>query len=212
MVSCGISTPHKLSVTTSSIPSTQNICKRSESLHCPSQVRQYFGSDIHQSERGSSLQAAVQLGNRNLGVVSDLQNHLGGRTPSWDSQHNHRPGVKNNSRSLRLDAKPINFSDHPGATGCTRVDLFASHLTKLLPWFYRWRPDPDAEATDAFTQNWDLSRGFANPPWCLINRCLCQVACQQARIVLLTLRWSTKSWFPVVLGMLEDHPAFFPTT
>ena len=119
MVSCGISTPHKLSETTSSIPSTQNICKRSESLHCPSQVRQYFGRDLHQSERGSSLQAAVQLGNRNLGVVSDPQNHLGGRTPSWDSQHDCRPGVKNNARSLQLDAKPINFSGHPGATGST---------------------------------------------------------------------------------------------
>ena len=118
MVSCGISTPHKLSGTTSSIPSTQNICKRSESLHCPSQVRQYFGSDLHQSERGSSLQATVQLGNRNLGVVSDLQNHLGGRTPFCDSQHDSRPGVKN-TRSLQLDAKPINFSGHPGAIGST---------------------------------------------------------------------------------------------
>ena len=90
------------------------------------------------------------------------------------------------------------------------MDLFASRLTKLLPRFYSWQPDPDAEVTDAFTQNWALSRGFANLLWCLINRCLCQVACQQARIVLLTLWWSTQSWFPVALGMLEDHPHLLP--
>ena len=152
----------------------------------------------------------MHFGNGNLGVVSKLQNHLGGRTPSWDNQHDRRPGVKNNVRSLWLDAKAINFSGHPGATGSTGGRSFASHLTKLLPQFYSWRPDPDAEATDAFTQNWALSRGFANPPWCLINCCLCQVARQQARIVLLTLWWSTQSWFPVVLGMLEDHPHLLP--
>ena len=102
MVSCGISTPHKLSGTTISVPSSQNICKRSESLHCPSQVRQYFSSDLHQSERGCSLQAAVQFGNRNLGVVSDLQDHLGSRTSSCDSQHDCKPAIKNNSRSLQV--------------------------------------------------------------------------------------------------------------
>ena len=30
------------------------------------------------------------------------------------------------------------------------VDLFASHLTTQLPHFYSWRPDPEAEVTDAF--------------------------------------------------------------
>ena len=39
MISCGISTPYKFSENTSSIPSTQTICERSKSLHCPSQVR-----------------------------------------------------------------------------------------------------------------------------------------------------------------------------
>ena len=97
MVRCGISTPHKLSGTTSSVPSFQNICKRYELLHCPSQVRQYFSSDLHQSKRECTLQAAVQFDYRNLRLVSDPQNHLGSRTPSCDSQHDHRPGVKNNS-------------------------------------------------------------------------------------------------------------------
>ena len=35
------------------------------------------------------------------------------------------------------------------AIGPLDVDLFASHLTSQLPCFYSWRPDPEAEATNA---------------------------------------------------------------
>jgi len=75
--------------------------------------------------------------------------------------------------------------------GPLEVDLFASRLTALFPRFYSWS---EGEATDAFTQNWALHRGYANPPWCLIHRCLGQVARQEARI---TPWWTTQPWFPV---------------
>ena len=52
--------------------------------------------------------------------------------------------------------------------GPLEVDLFASRLTRQLPRFYSWRPDPEAEATDAFLQDLSIIQGFANPPWCLI--------------------------------------------
>ena len=55
-----------------------------------------------------------------------------------------------------------------------KVDLFASCLATLLLRFYSWCPDPEAEAIDAFTQNWALSRRYAYPPWCLISKCLFQ--------------------------------------
>ena len=103
MVSCGINTPYKLSGTTSSIPSSQKFWERSESLHCPSQVRQYFGSDLRTSiKKGCSLQITVRFDNRNLGVASDLQDHLGSRTSSWNSQHHCKSAIKNNLRSLRV--------------------------------------------------------------------------------------------------------------
>ena len=53
--------------------------------------------------------------------------------------------------------------------GLIEINLFSSRLLKQLPRFYSWRPDPEAEATDAFMQDWSTSRGFANPPWCLIS-------------------------------------------
>ena len=36
--------------------------------------------------------------------------------------------------------------------------------------FFSWKADPEAEATDAFSQNWSTIRGFAHPPWCLIAK------------------------------------------
>ena len=210
MVSCGLSTPHKLSGTTSSVPSSQNICKRSGSLHCPSQVRQYFQQWLTSIKRGCSLQAGVQFGNRNLGWCLTCRITLAAK---------HFPGIANmiadqESRTTwdccEWNLNPSSYRAIQEQLDPLEVDHFASHLTKLLPWFYTRRPDPDVEATDAFPHNWALRRGFANPPWHLINRCLCQVAHQQARIVLLTLWWSTQLWFPVALGMLENHPRLLP--
>ena len=87
--------------------------------------------------------------------------------------------------------------------GPLEVDLFASQLTKQLPRFYSWRPDPEAQGTDAFHQDWSQMRGFANPPWCLIARCLSQVKRQVARVVMVTPLWTSQPWYPTIL---EDFP------
>ena len=59
--------------------------------------------------------------------------------------------------------------------GPLEVDLFASRLSSQLSRFFSWRPDPLAEATDAFLQDWRHLRAYANPPWCLVGRVLRQV-------------------------------------
>ena len=51
-----------------------------------------------------------------------------------------------------------------------KVNLFAKRLTYQLPRFFSWRPDPLAEETDAFLQDWMHLKGYANPPWNLIGR------------------------------------------
>ena len=113
-------------------------------------------------------------------------------------QAEHLPGqldvVANlESRALKDRCKwmlnPAVFQQIHHSFGPLHINLFASHLTKQLPHYYSWRPDPEATATDAFTQNWTQKRGFANPPWCLIPQCLTQVRQQQARVVLITPLW-----------------------
>ena len=119
------------------------------------------------------------------------------------------------SRSMRDRCdwmlNPKVFQTIQDAMGPLEVDLFATRLTKQLPRFYSWRPDPEAVATDAFLQDWSQLRGFANPPWYLIHRCLTKVKVQSAQMVLITPFWKTQSWFPMVLEMLEDYPRALPT-
>jgi len=132
----------------------------------------------------------------------------------------HLPGKDNitadrESRSMkdRCDwmLNPWVFQQIHRQMGPLQTDLFASRLTKQLPNFYSWRPDPEAIATDAFNQDWAQTRGFANPPWCLIARCLSQIKRQKARVVIITPLWASQPWYPTILGMLEDYPRILPT-
>ncbi|XP_065180118.1 uncharacterized protein LOC135810554 [Sycon ciliatum] len=52
--------------------------------------------------------------------------------------------------------------------GC-HVDLFATRINTQLPDFVSWHPDPQAVATDAFSQPWQEMDGYAFPPFCLID-------------------------------------------
>ena len=131
----------------------------------------------------------------------------------------HLPGhlntaVDTESRSVRDRCdwmlNPTVFQRITTQLGPLEVNLFASRLTRQLPRFYSWRPDPEAEATDAFLQDWAKLRGFANPPWCLIHRCLSKVKAELARIVLVVPLWKIQSWFPVLLELLEDYPRVLP--
>ena len=94
--------------------------------------------------------------------------------------------------------------------GPLEVDLFASRLTHQLPWFFSWRPDPLAEAVDAFQQDWSKVRGYANPPWCLIGHVLKKIKTQQAQVVLVAPVWKSQAWYLVALEMLMDYPRLIP--
>jgi len=108
------------------------------------------------------------------------------------------PGVSNTiadteSRTLRDRSDwmlcPQTFQTIKETFGPLNVDLFASRLTHQMPRFFSWRPDPLAEAVDAFQQDWGPLRGFANLPWCLIGRVLTQAHLQQAQLVLVAPVW-----------------------
>ena len=106
-------------------------------------------------------------------------NHFGG-THSWQMNHlatqiwkwcielqifltaEHLPGVLNQeadeeSRTIRDRCDwmlhPHLFSQIKEKMGPLEVDMFASRLTHQLPRYFSWRPDPAAEATDAFVQD-----------------------------------------------------------
>ena len=101
---------------------------------------------------------------------------------------------------------PQMFEQINSLMGPLDVDLFASRLTHQLPKFFSWKPDPEAEATDAFTQSWSQIHGYANPPWCLILTTLTKIRREEARIVLVAPVWKTQPWYPLLLDMLTDVP------
>ena len=56
--------------------------------------------------------------------------------------------------------------------GPLEIDQFATRFSTRLPRFVSWRPDPMAETTDAFLQDWSTFTGYAHTPWGLISRVL----------------------------------------
>ena len=94
--------------------------------------------------------------------------------------------------------------------GPREVDLFASRLIHQCPRYFSWRPDPFAEATDAFLQDWTRLKGFDNPPWNLIARVLKKVKTQEVHILLITPVWKTQLWYSLLLSMLIDWPCLLP--
>ena len=102
--------------------------------------------------------------------------------------------VMSDPHDWKLDPKV--FAELNQLWGPLEVDLFALRLTAQLPRFYSWRPDPHAEATDAFLQDWTLVQGFAFPPFALIGRCLRKLLDQGvSRLVLVAPVWKSQPWF-----------------
>ena len=90
------------------------------------------------------------------------------------------------------------------------IDLFATRFSTQLQRFVSWRPDPMAEATDAFVQDWCQGMGYAHPPWCLISRVLAKAQAQKATLVLIVPLWQTQAWFPQLTAMLVEEPILLP--
>lgn len=141
---------------------------------------------------------------------------------SWCLEHKilleaqHIPRVLN----VRADQESRTFLDHndwkvsPAAfnlvnqtLGTLQLDLFASRLSAQLPKFISWRPDPEAEAFDAFSQDWSKVHGYAFLPFALVVRCLRQVLAQEVpALVLIAPVWKTQVWYPLLLDLCVATP------
>lgn len=67
--------------------------------------------------------------------------------------------------------------------------------------------DPGAVATDALSQSWNQTRGYAFPPFSLIGRCLNKVRRERVpELVLIAPVRQTQPWFPVLASMLIGVP------
>ena len=175
--------------------------------------------------RTDNVSARVYI-NHFGGTHSWLMNHLAMQIWKWcmDQQilltAEHLPGIMNQvadeeSRTVRDRCDwmmhPQLFAEIKRKMGPLQVDMFASsRLTHQLPCYFSWRPDPAAEATDAFSQDWSQLQGYANPPWCLLLPTLAKIQRERARVVLVAPMWKTQPWYPLLLQLLKGVLLLIP--
>lgn len=125
-------------------------------------------------------------------------------TPTRSGKREGRHRVESDEGPLRLDVELLGLSRE--YLPYLEVNLFATRLTYQLPHFYSWRPDPLAEVTVAFLQDWRRVNGYANPPWNLVGRVLSKVESQGAELILIAPIWPSQPWYPRLLSLLVSQP------
>ena len=121
----------------------------------------------------------------------------------------HESRVHRDSSDRKLTSSV--FSQLDNLWGPIQMDLFATRLTNQLPGFVSWRPNTEADATDAFSQDWPLSKGYAFHPFNLVIRCLIQVGEQNVhQLCIVTPIWETQPWYPLLMELSIDYPCLFP--
>ena len=95
---------------------------------------------------------------------------------------------------------------HCSIFGKPDIDLFASRINHQLSNFISWRPDPLAQAVDAFFINWLPTYNYCFPPFSIILEVLQKIQEGKAQAIVVVPYWTTQNCFPVLLGILVDHP------
>jgi hypothetical protein len=107
----------------------------------------------------------------------------------------HIPGVENYfaDHESRHFESTTECKLHPHVVGSlfrkwgqAQIDLFASRLNAQVPRFFSLRPDPKAQAVDAFAQQWSHRLNYAFPPFCLVGRSVQKMLPDRAELIMIT--------------------------
>lgn len=101
------------------------------------------------------------------------------------------------------------FSHISKVFGVPDIDLFASLDNHKCRKYISWHNDPQAEAVDAFTINWENLKFYAFPPFSLILRVLQKIINDKAEGILIVPYWQSQPWYPLFLRLIEGIPLFF---
>ena len=94
--------------------------------------------------------------------------------------------------------------------GTPNIDLFTSQHNKVST-YCSWDLDPAAYARDSLSMDWKNIWGYAYPLMSLIPRILRKILQSRSKILLIAPWWPLRPWFPGLLDLLVDIPAFLPT-
>ena len=153
---------------------------------------------------------------------SDACNDITFTIWSWCLAHNiwisaaHIPGKQNitadkESRRQNIDAE-WKLDESALQTALRQlgaspvIDLFASRLNCQMQRYISYRPDPEAEAVDAFSVSWEHLQFYAFPPFSIIGRVLQKIQRDQAQGIVVVPNWPTQPWFAVLQHLLCQPP------
>lgn len=91
------------------------------------------------------------------------------------------------------------------------VDAFASSGNAKFPAFWSFKPDPRAEATDAFGQFWASRRLFINPPFELMDLVVDRLQRQRPlSAMILTPEWPGRPWHKTLTKLCQSSMLVHP--
>ncbi len=90
------------------------------------------------------------------------------------------------------------------------IDLFATRINKQLPRFVSYRPDPEAEAIDAFTLDWKNIDFYAFPPFICIGRTLQKINSDGATGIIIVPDWPNQPWYCLFTSMIINEIILSP--
>ena len=86
------------------------------------------------------------------------------------------------------------------------IDLFASRLNKQFDEYVSYRQDPYAKHINAFSLSWTNEKFYSFPPFSCILKVIRKIIADQATGILVVPDWATQTWYPLLLGILEQPP------
>ena len=115
--------------------------------------------------------------------------------------------VFNASSKCKIDPQTIS----PFLMG-SEIDLFASRLSAQLPQYVSWRSHSEAVHADVLTMDWTPFKGYAFPPFNLIQAVQNKVSQDKADTILVAPIWPAQPWWPLLLSLLIEHPVLLPSS
>ena len=206
----GESTPHKLSGAVGSYICDSSLCQGQTGLGSPCAHGQYHGCSICQSHGRNEVIEALLHDKESLELVSSATFSPNCIPHPREAERGSRPTIKVNCGPSRPDAGSNDISSNQFSLGSPTGGPVCVQDYQTIPRFFSWKPDPLAEAVDAFKQTWTGFTGYANPPWGLIGRCVQYILQQGATIVLITPLWPGQPWYPTLFPLLLDNPRLLP--
>ena len=86
------------------------------------------------------------------------------------------------------------------------IDLFASWINKQFQRYVSFRPDPEAEAINAFSLNWGNLNFYAFPPFSVIPEMLQKIQKEKAEGIAVLPDWITQSWYANAHKLMKQKP------